>query len=90
MSVTDLVLHRKRHNKNEDVTPEELLRMVLEDVRNPKNKPLRVIVILIGDEGEGRESLDVYRCQTNRPEQLGYLSMAHHQAMHKWVQGDEE
>ena len=87
MTVVDLDMARvEREEDNKKVSVEELLRFALKTVREEKRKPKAAFVCVILEEDDGRLSLDGFRCQVSRAEEIGYLESYKQQQIRKWME----
>jgi hypothetical protein len=79
MSVVDLSLEKKKRvDDNGAVTPEELLRMALEDLQKGDYPHATRCLIMIVEENPDPNKpahLHHYRCRMGRVEEIGYLDM---------------
>ena len=88
MSIVDLNTARvEREQDNKKVSVEELLRLALDDVvKGEIKKPLCAFICIV-DEGDGDNppwTLQGYRCQLSRHEEIGLIEVFKAQQIGKW------
>ncbi|MGE5510353.1 MAG: hypothetical protein ACM31O_03765 [Bacteroidota bacterium] len=75
----DLAMARvEREEDNRRVSVDELLRLALKDVKASDDRgaePVRSMVLIVRQKPNGSESLDTYRCNMSRLEEIAYLEL---------------
>jgi hypothetical protein len=86
MIIVDLDFERKKRELDcMAITPDELMRLALDDLQNgdyPNAK--KCLLLIVEEDAEGRRRIHPYRSGVTRPEEVGFLSQWQFYRMRAW------
>lgn len=85
MSTIDLSIEKaRRAESNFEITPKQLLRMVLDDLEKGVEKADGMMIILL-KKGDGDWERSTYRSCLNRMEELAVLELSKDSLLERWA-----
>lgn len=83
--IHDLNLHKKRDAESSETSPEEVLRMLLEDIQNGVIDPKHALVMVIEVDEEGYVTPHRYTAKMNYAQEIAYLEYWSRSVLKDWM-----